>query len=85
MANENFWNLYPLYMEQPPLLVDPCDGIVKRHAGGSSRCGFWAGYDGINQGGRIGSPGSVVRTAHRAGIAYRKLVDAGKRDPLPGA
>ena len=85
MSNHNFWNLYPLYMESPPLIVDPCDGITKRHAGGSTRCGFWAGYDGILVGPNVGTPGSVTKTAHRAGVAYRKLVDNGKRDPLPNA
>jgi hypothetical protein len=82
MSNKNFWNLYPLFMKSPPLLVDHT-GETIRHAGGSSRCGFWAGYDGITRGPRKGSPGSVVRTAYRAGVAYRKLVDSGKRDPLP--
>ena len=84
MSDNNFWNMYPLYMEHPPLKVDPCDGIVKRHRGGSTRCAFWAGYDGITKGPNVGAPGSVTRTAHRAGVAYRKLVDAGKRNPLPG-
>ena len=82
MSDKNFWNLYPLFMKSPPLIVDPADGVLKRHAGGSTRCGFWAGYDGIT-GPRMGSPGSVVRSAYRAGVAYRKLVDSNKRDPLP--
>jgi hypothetical protein len=83
MSDKNFWNLYPLFMRSPPLIVDPVDGVLKRHSGGSTRCGFWAGYDGITKGPRKGSPGSVVRSAFRAGVAYRKLVDLGKRDPLP--
>lgn len=81
--NNNFWNVYPLYMETPPIKVDPADGVLRRYAGGSTRCAFWAGYDGITTGPHTGIPGSVTRTGHKAGVAYRKLVDAGKRDPLP--
>ena len=85
MSDKNFWNLYPLFMKSPPLLADRTTGKIIRHAGGSSRCGFWAGYDGIMKGPRIGPRGSVVHTAWRAGLDYRKLVDSGKRDPLPSS
>lgn len=80
----NFWNLYPLYMKQPPVHVDPADNVLKRHQGSSSQNGFWAGYDGIG-GVRMGMPDSVIRTAYCAGVAYRKLVDSDKRGPLPNA
>lgn len=82
-ANDNFWNIYPLYMKSPPVKIDPADGVLRRHAGGSTRCGFWAGYDGIMTGPNVGSPGSITKTAHRAGVAYRKLVTAGKKEALP--
>lgn len=80
---DQFWNLYPLYMKSPPLKVDPCDNVLKRHKGGSHRCAFWAGYDGLT--GALYPPprGSISKTAYRAGVAYRRKVDKGKVDALP--
>lgn len=82
----DFWNFYQHYFveDNPPVMNDVNTGELIRHGGGSNRCAFWAGYDGIK--GALYPParnGSAVDTAYRAGVAYRKAVNAGRRDPLP--
>jgi len=85
LTNRNFWNLYPHFYtdDHPPVIVDKASGELVRHGGGSSRCAFWAGYDGVMRGPNVGPKGSVTNSAHRAGVAYRKAVDSGKRAALP--
>ena len=85
MSNDNFWNLFPLFTESPPVIIDPADGVLRRHRGGSTRCSFWAGYDGIKVGPNVGTRGSVAHSAYRAGVHVRRRVDAGTIDPLPSA
>ena len=79
----NFWNLYPLYIEQPPVVVDRADGVLRRSVGGSHKSAFWAGYDELKGGNYPPPRGSVCASAYRAGVAWKKKVNNGKAEPLP--
>lgn len=70
------------YLESPPVHIDRSTGDLVRHYGGSHRCHFWAGYDGI-EGGPYGNDKTAAGAAWRAGRAYRRQVQAGRLDPLP--
>jgi len=35
------------YPNEKPTMIDKRTGKTVRHGGGSHRCAFWAGYDGI--------------------------------------
>lgn len=82
----DFWNFFQHYFveDKPPVKTSVISGNLERHGGGSHRCAFWAGYDGLK--GAIYPParnGSAADTAYRAGVAYRTAVNAGKRAALP--
>lgn len=79
-----FWNIYDLYMKEPPTLIGLDDDVVRRRMGGSHMCAFWAGYDGIKQGNYPPPRGSLNGTAYRAGRDWKKLVTQGKAAALPG-
>ena len=77
-----------LYAEHPPVNVCPASGKIRRDRGGSHRTYFWAGYDLFGVGGRTGlyppsRNGGLADTAYRAGVAYRRQVDQGTKDPIP--
>ena len=78
-----FWNIYPLYIDRPPVKTD-LNGDLCRDRGGSHRTFFWAGYDGLKSGLYPPSRNNGLGvSAYRAGIDYRKSVDSGKTPALP--
>lgn len=79
-----FYDFYRHYYvdDNPPVMVSRTTGDTIRHGGGSHRCAFWAGYDNLS-GGVYGPDNTAAGRAYRAGAAYRRAVDAGRRDPLP--
>ena len=81
MGFYDFYNFY--YVEDnPPVIASRTDGTLIRHGGGSHRCAFWAGYDGLT-GGVYGPDNTAAGRAYRAGAAYRRAVDSGRRPALP--
>ena len=80
----NFFDHY-FTDDNPPVMVSRTNGFIVRHGGSMSRSAFWAGYDGL-RGGIFPPPhDSYAGYGYRAGVAYRKAVNAGTRNALPDA
>jgi hypothetical protein len=82
-----FWDFYSHYYtdDNPPVIASRTTGDIIRHGGGSTRCNFWAGYDGLVGGIYSNRPNrnTAGGASYAAGRAYRRDVNAGRRPALP--
>lgn len=81
-----FWDLHGHYFvnDHPPVIIDKMTGKLVRHRGGSGRCAFWAGYDGLITPIYPRTGDSAVASAYRGGAAYRRSSRPDLPEPTAG-